>query len=165
MASISYDPGNIDPKVANVIDEVVVSVQAALNPRMTDIPYSARNFWTNSGTWTVSPGHQILHRYAVVGGMMHLQTTLYGTTTAAGMGIQLSIAVPDGYRCTGGRAFVGCFNYTAVTAGVSTTGFAFEAADGRSIRLLRDALSAPAWPSSETNLILYMNFVFPVIGL
>lgn len=169
--SISYDPGGMDPLSASVLDDVVVSVQSALNARMIDVPYSSAMYRASAGTWTVRSGDQVLYRYSVFGGRMFVTINLQGTTTGAGMGSQLIIKLPDEYRCADGldgafdSTFMGCFHWTAVTAGVSTVGFAFanKADGGRSIRLLRESLTGVAWPSSDAFIAFWINLNFPIV--
>lgn len=160
MAIIPYDPGGIDPKVANVIDDVIVSIQSALKPAPVDVPYASSLYRASAGTWTVQSGDQAMFRYVVFGGLMFMFVRLVATSTSAGMGAELLIPLPTGYTPPT-ISLLGSCQWVALGGGVTGTGPVF-CTDGRTMSLRRDGLGT-GWPSSETNtLYIDLNLVFPV---
>lgn len=61
----------------------------------TSIAYSAPNFTSSSGTWTVDSGDQITYAYTLIGKTMHIMIDLQTTSVSAAMA-ELRVAVPTG---------------------------------------------------------------------
>src|SRR5262249_13305320 len=70
---------------------------AAAKGEWTAATYASGNFTANAGTWTVDAGDQATFAYTLVGKTMTVAFTLNGTSTSAGMGNTLKIAIPGGF--------------------------------------------------------------------
>jgi len=71
---------------------------ASINPgAFISITFSAGDFTTSGGTWTVQAGDISTYDYQQIGKVLFLRILLDGTSTSAGMGNQLRVAMPDSF--------------------------------------------------------------------
>lgn len=72
-----------------------------------DVAYAAGNFTASAGTWTVGSGDQVAYKYAVENDFLIIVYNLTTTTTSAGMGAELRIQLPAGYKAIQKDPYVG----------------------------------------------------------
>lgn len=64
-------------------------------------PFNASaDFKATAGTWTVDQGDVLLYQYARLGNLVLVQFELSNTTLSAGMGNELRLRIPGGFRAT-----------------------------------------------------------------
>jgi hypothetical protein len=123
----------------------------------TTVPYASGNFTASAGTWTVESGDQVALGYMLHGKTMALTFRLDTTSTSAGMGVELRIAVPGGY--TVGSTTAQYINTIYVNdAGTKGLGQAFAVAGNTYVSLYR--LDEAAWGSGAVNTTAVRGTIF-----
>lgn len=127
--------------------------------KWTDVTFSAMNFASTVGVWTVEVFDQRLFRYAVNQDVMSLQMAVRNTTTNGTIGNQLKLTIPGGYR----SRFVDQvgFVHWSTTALGGAIGVALTTSLTDQISLYRAELGATTFPAGVTNdfnVIVAMTF-------
>lgn len=127
---------------------VATLAPSELNVSMTDVAYSAGNFTSGTGTWTVDSGDQTTYRYILLGSKLMLLMVKLDSTTTATTPSELRVAIP----ASGTAAVISGAPFTFSTDGFSTygTGLAQTAVGAGYIRLFYTNLGV--WPNA-TNLV------------
>jgi hypothetical protein len=125
---------------------------ASAPPVWTAVAYSAANFTTNAGTWTVDSGDQTLLAYRLSGKTLTLKFTLINTTVS-GSPAELRITLPAGAVVALGSQY-GPFNY--FDGAVHGLGIISAVISSSVLRLQRDVFATGTWPNA-TNLASFVG--------
>ena len=121
------------------------------------VTYASGNFTASAGTWTVDSGDQAQYRYSLVGKIMTIWVSLTTTSTSAGFGAELWLAIPGGFSVAN---TVHC-PVIAINAGTNIPAYVYTIFGETKIRVAQAA--GGNWPSSITNnLSLFLTFSFPI---
>jgi hypothetical protein len=128
----------------------------------------ASYFSSSAGTWTVGAGVVQAFRYAIVQEMLFFRVIVSGSSTSAGMGNDLRVRLPGGFRTTD-NGYLGPVQWDDSSGGgVSGIGsvFGLKAPQNNVVRLVRDVLPAStAWPSALTSSFsVRLNLTIPIIS-
>lgn len=122
-----------------------------------DVTYSAGNFTTDTGTWTVASGDQAVYQYQIDGNKLTLNFRINSSSVATSP-TQLRIAVPGG-RTIARDAIV---PLVAINAGVQiTTGLIVAAAGNTFIQIFRDTAST-AWGNATDTTAVWGQIAFMI---
>jgi hypothetical protein len=121
------------------------------------VPYDARNFHTDSGTWTVEAADQLLFKYLLRGKAMTIAFN-FANTTLSGVGNELRVRIPGGKlaRNQEWTGFVYAFGTTEEIAVVVTR---LETSGG-SENLSIQRIPVTAWPNSTNAQVLRGSITF-----
>lgn len=119
MGLILPSPIGLPPAIDAAFDEVIAPLQTWAGKvdgfgKFLDVPYDVTNFSTDSGTWTVTAGDQLMFKFAIVGDMMHVAFN-FVDTTLSGVGNELRLRIPDGWAATS-QEFTGYVRASGTTA-------------------------------------------------
>lgn len=129
-----------------------------------DVPFDARNFQTDSGTWTVDAADQLIFKYKIdndAGGGLSMQVVFnFRDTTLTGVGNELRLKIPDGRRARSQEwtGFVYAFGTTEAIAVIVTRKGNVE--DYLSIQ----RIPVTAWPNSTNAQVLRGSITFEIQG-
>lgn len=120
------------------------------------VPYSAGNFTSNTGTWTVGAGDQTTFAYYLKGRLLSVACAL-DTTTVASSPSLLQIAIPGGFIAA--KQVYGAMG-RLVDNNVNTTGYAQVNPSGTLIKVQRTDVNAFAASTDQT--YVWVNIAFEV---
>lgn len=112
-----------------------------------DVTYDASYYGATAGTWTVASGDQSLFTYVFAGTMMIVQLVLASTTTSAGMGTGLTVAIP--LSLSAGESDM--LGVVAASGAIDEVAVIKTQSGANAANLLLERADGSAWPSNETD--------------
>jgi hypothetical protein len=124
---------------------------ALLPPEWVSVPYDARNFHTDSGTWTVEAADQLLFKYLLVGKVMTVAFN-FANTTLSGVGNELRVRIPGG-KLARNQEWTGFVYAFGTTEAIAVCVTRLETSGG-SENLSIQRIPVAAWPNSTNAQVL-----------
>lgn len=165
IAAPDYDQVNQGSNVA-LVDALRLiwnSLQSEITDRKrqrfqwNDATYSSSLFSASAGTWTVSSGSMLVYKYVVENDLCLLQFNFHNTSTSAGMGTELRVLLPAGFKVVNANATIGTGQ--ATTSGGATINETFYITSFNTATLSFQRSAAASWPNGMVSTLNLMGSV------
>lgn len=130
---------------------------------VTELPFTASDYFATTGTWTVARVNFRSYRYTLMNAVMTIWINLRDTTTSAGMGGALYVRLPPGYGILPDTRALGTVRwYDGAAQGPGLVDLDTAALIPHCLRLLRDS-AGTAWPTGTIDVSVMATVpVYPV---